>query len=197
MILEGVVTTTNPDNTINVAPMGPVVDAALLFFELQPFDDSTTYQNLVRTRCGALHVTDDVLLIARAVTDALPDSLETSTCSKIAGRYLNNACRVYEFQVDLIDDSQPRAIVKCRTVNKLFLREFFGFNRGKHAVLEAAILATRVNFLPLAEIQHQFDRLRKIVEKTGGRHERDAFQLLEEYIGQPGDAGRPGAKSPT
>ena len=31
-------------------------------------------------------------------------------------------------------------------------REFFGFNRAKHAVLEAAILATRVELLPADEI---------------------------------------------
>ena len=27
------------------------------------------------------------------------------------------------------------------------LRDFFGFNRAKHAVIEAAILATRIDFL--------------------------------------------------
>jgi hypothetical protein len=63
------------------------------------------------------------------------------------------------------------------------LREFFGFNRAKHAVLEAAILATRTDFLPAAEILSEFARLRVAVDKTGGPAERRAFELLQTVTG--------------
>jgi hypothetical protein len=61
-------------------------------------------------------------------------------------------------------------------------RDFFGFNRGKHAVVEAAILATRVALLPKDSILAEFDRLRILVEKTGGQPEHEALALLTDYV---------------
>ena len=67
MILEGIVTTLNDDATLNIAPMGPRVDAgvALARFELRPYRSSTTYYNLKKRGEGVFHVTDDVLLLAQ------------------------------------------------------------------------------------------------------------------------------------
>ena len=58
------------------------------------------------------------------------------------------------------------------------LREFFGFNRAKHAVVEAAILATRTAFLPREQIMAEYERLAVLVEKTGGERETEAFAFL-------------------
>jgi hypothetical protein len=65
------------------------------------------------------------------------------------------------------------------------LREFFGFCRAKHAVVEAAILATRLHLLPREEIDAEFRKLARIVEKTGGEQEREAFEFLEAYVETP------------
>ena len=62
------------------------------------------------------------------------------------------------------------------------MRDFWGFNRGKHAVLEAAILATRLDFLPAQEIEEQYIRLATIVNKAGGAKEKSAFQLLSNFV---------------
>lgn len=72
--------------------------------------------------------------------------------------------------------------MEARVVHSGRLRDFFGFNRAKHAVLEGAILATRTHLLPADEIRHEFDRLRVIVQKTAGAGEREAFELLENYV---------------
>ena len=48
------------------------------------------------------------------------------------------------------------------------LRDYFGLNRAKHAVVEAAILATRTAFLSADHIAAEFQRLAVLVEKTGG-----------------------------
>jgi uncharacterized protein len=61
-------------------------------------------------------------------------------------------------------------------------REFLGFNRARHAVLEAAILATRTRFLPPDEILGEYGRLAVIVEKTAGPNEHAAFDLLRDYV---------------
>ena len=65
------------------------------------------------------------------------------------------------------------------------LRDFFGFNRAKHAVVEAAILATRTAFLPAEQIADEFKRLAILVQKTGGPDEHAAFALLQEYVARP------------
>jgi hypothetical protein len=49
-------------------------------------------------------------------------------------------------------------------------------------VLEAAILATRIEFLPAAEIWSEMRRLAVIVGKTAGEQERRAFDFLHEYL---------------
>ena len=72
--------------------------------------------------------------------------------------------------------------MSARIVHAGTLRDFFGFNRAKHAVVEAAILATRVHLLPREEIQAELSRLRIPVEKTAGPREREAFALLEHHI---------------
>jgi hypothetical protein len=79
--------------------------------------------------------------------------------------------------------------LNCRTLVCNRIREFWGFNRAKHAVIEAAILATRLDFLPAAEIANQFARLQSVVEKTGGSQEHSAFDLLSQFVGH--ESGKP------
>ena len=62
------------------------------------------------------------------------------------------------------------------------MRPFFGFNRAKHAVLEAAILATRIGIVPAETIRREMARLAVIVQKTAGEQERRAFEFLRSHI---------------
>ena len=188
MILESVVTTRNPDGSINLSPMGPTVTAdatgniEMSRFELRPFNTSTTFANLKKNRCGILHITDDVELIARAATGKLETHPPLTPGHTVDCEAIADACRWYEFKVELIDETSPRISLICKTVHYQRQRDFFGFNRAKHAVLEAAILATRLDLLPAEEIAQQFQRLEIIVQKTGGRHEQNAFELLKNHV---------------
>jgi len=182
MILEGLITTLNPDGSVNLSPMGPIVDESMRELVLRPYQTSTTYRNLKRTGQGVLHVTDDVELLARAAVgkvDPLPAMLSARA---IEGKILANACRWYAFKVRSLDDSQERTTITAEVVDSGRIRDFFGFNRAKHAVVEAAILATRVKFLPPAEIEREFQRLAVPVEKTAGEAERRAFAFLKTYV---------------
>ncbi len=182
MILEGIVTTLGPAGEVNVAPMGPNVDSGMTRLELRPFRSSHTYANLAARGEGVFHVTDDVLLLARAAVGApgLPPPLFPAAA--VRGAVLRDACRYYEFRVFGRDERGERAVLDAEVVHSARLRDFFGFNRAKHAVVEAAILATRTAFLPAAEIAAEFRRLAPLVEKTGGDPERAAFALLEEHV---------------
>jgi hypothetical protein len=182
MILEAIVTSRNQDGTTNISPMGPTVSADMSRFELRPFNTSKTFANLKRTREGVLHITDDVELIARSAIGNLEKPPEMRPAQTVDCEVIASSCRLYEFQVEFIEESGPRVCLNCKTTAVQRNRDFFGFNRGKHAVLEAAILATRLDFLPIEEITQQYQRLATIVTKTGSSQEQKAFDLLEEFV---------------
>lgn len=182
MILEGLVTTVSASDEVNLAPMGPIVDESMSSLLLRPFQTSTTYQNLKRQGEGVFHVTDDVLLLARAAIGKVEPLPEMVDAEQVQGKILSGACRWYAFRVTLLDDSQERTHIEAEVVDRGTLREFFGFNRAKHAVLEAAILATRLHILDAEMIRSEFAKLAVIVEKTAGPQEREAMALLQKYV---------------
>lgn len=182
MILEALVTTLNIDGSVNIAPMGPQVDAEMRSFVLRPYQTSTTYQNLKRTGQGVLQVTDDVELLARAAIGGLSPPPEVTPAAGIEGLRLADCCRWYSFRARSLDDSQPRTTIVADVVERGHVRDFFGFNRAKHAVVEAAILATRLGLLPADEIRAEYQRLKILVDKTGGEQEQRAFQILQAHV---------------
>jgi hypothetical protein len=151
-------------------------------FLLRPFRTAQTYGNLKAHGQGVFHVTDDVLLLARAALGPLEPAPGLIPAQRVSGFILQDACRYYEFQVDTIDDREERSRIEVEVVHSGRLRDFFGFNRAKHAVVEAAILATRTDFLPLEEIASEFRKLAVIVDKTGGDQEKKAFTFLQEHV---------------
>ena len=80
------------------------------------------------------------------------------------------------------DTAGGRIRLRCRVRYAGTSGPFFGFNRAKHAVIEAAILATRTHLLSAASIERELSRLRPLVEKTAGPSEREAFGMLCRVI---------------
>ena len=186
MILEGLVTTVAPAGEVNVAPMGPHVPDdtdPLRQFVLKPFSTSQTCRNLLATGVGVLHVTDDVLLLAQAAVGTPEPFPALFPANRVRGFVLRDACRYAEFRVAAVQDGE-RPTFEVEVLHVGHLRDFFGFNRARHAVLEAAILATRTGLLPLEQIETEFARLAPLVEKTGGSRERQAFTFLRRYLEQ-------------
>ena len=189
-ILEGIVTTLSADGVLNVAPMGPTL--ALLSdgtpdwsrLTLRPFSSSRTYANLAATPSGVFHVVDDVLLLAKAAIGVVEAT--TTSSEFVPVPRLIDCCRWYEFEVTRRMGELPRETLHAEVRHAGTVRPFVGFHRARHAVLEAAILATRVGILDAAEISAELDRLRPLVEKTATRREREAWSLLEAHCRQDG-----------
>lgn len=182
LILEGLVSTTSADGKFHLSPMGPTVDREVKTLFLRPFSTSQTCQNLLAVPEGVFHVTDDAELLAQALIGRIDPNLATRPAKVINGVVVSNACRRFEFRVICHDDSEERAFLTCEIVHREEVRPFFGWNRAKHAVVEAAILASRVGILPADEIQSEMRRLEVIVGKTAGDQEFRAFALLKDYI---------------
>lgn len=178
MIVETIVTTLDEQGVINFAPMG--VEWGEETIVLKPFLETTTFRNLEQRRSAVVNLIDDVMLFAEgAIASPQYPSVPASV---IRGVVLESACSWRELEVEAIDATPPRSRIDARVVHSGFQREFVGFNRARHAVLEAAILATRTHLLPAEQIREEYARLQVIVDKTAGPREREAMDLLTRYV---------------
>jgi hypothetical protein len=182
ILVEGIVTTLDDDGSPHIAPMGPIVDHAFSRLLLRPFRTSVTYRNLKRGREGVFHVTDDVELMARAAVGQVIELPRLEPATAVKGVLLSDACRWYAFRVETLDDREDRTTIVANVVERGRFRDFLGFNRAKHAVIEAAILATRIDFVEAQYILNELERLSAPVMKTGSHAERNAFEFLQRYI---------------
>jgi hypothetical protein len=189
VILEGIVTTMSPDERVNIAPMGPHIGPTWERFVLRPFRTAQTYRNLKAHGEGVLHVTDDVLLLAKAALGPVEPVPALVAASRVHGFVLQDSCRYYEFRVLSLDDREDRTRIEAEVLHSARLRDFFGFNRAKHAVVEAAILATRTDFLPLDHIEAEYRKLAVLIDKTGGDQEHQAFALLRAHVARVAEKG--------
>jgi hypothetical protein len=178
MIIETILTSMNDNREVNCAPMG--VEWGEEIIVIKPYQETTTFHNLLATNTAVVNLTDNVLLFARSAI-ASP-VFPTRPATVVPNRVLQDVCSWRELQVEAIDTRQPRARITTRVVHRGFEREFLGYNRARHAVLEAAILATRTRFLPREQILSEFEHLQIIVDKTAGPQEHDAMNILTDYV---------------
>ena len=180
MIIETIVTTIDASGTVNIAPMGVEWTGGDEPPVLKPFLETTTYRNLVATRVAVVNLIDDVRVFARAAISN-PDYPVVPAVS-VRGVVLEAACSWRELSVRTVDSTPPRSRIETDVVHRGFTREFIGFNRARHAVLEAAIYATRVHMLARDFLEAELVRLQVIVDKTAGPAEQEAMALLSGYI---------------
>src|SRR4051812_25956542 len=140
-IIETVVTTINPDGTVNCGAMG--VEWGSERIVIKPFRGTRTLRNLRATGEAVVNLTDDILLFSEAALgDPHPP---TRAAVGVAGAVLEDACSWREVRVEAISDSGQRARVSTVVVGGGQGREFLGLNRARYAVLEASILASRAH----------------------------------------------------
>jgi uncharacterized protein len=177
-ILETVVTTINPDGSVNCAAMG--VEWGEHRIVIKPFRGTRTLRNLHATEAAVVHLTDDILLFSQAALgDPHPP---TRPAAGVEGAVLDDACSWREVRVEAIDDDEQRARVTTVVVAGGTGREFLGFSRASHAVLEASILASRARMLPADEIAAELRRLQVLVDKTAGPREREAMEYVMRHV---------------
>ncbi len=185
MIIEGLLTTADSNGYPHVAPMGPVVDEHLQSWQLRPFQTSQTFANLRRRPDCVFHVVDDVLAVVQAVLH-LP--LELPFRSLAEGAWLiESSCHWYHLRVTQWNTTDLRSEAMATVTQSGFLRPFWGWNRAKHAILEATILVTRLHLLDPKEVAEEFKRLENAVNKTAGSREQEAWKLLRKAVAEKFD----------
>ncbi len=180
MIIETIVTTLDANGVVNIAPMGVEWDGGDAAPVLKPFLETTTYRNVVATGVAVVNLIDDVGLFARAAISNPEHPVVPAVAVK--GVVLRDACSWRELTVRSVDSTPPRSRIETTVAHRGVRREFIGFNRARHAVLEAAIYATRVHLLARDFLESELARLQVIVDKTAGPVEHEAMALLTDYI---------------
>jgi uncharacterized protein len=178
VIIETIVTTVDVNGSINFAPMG--VEWGDEIIVLKPFLETTTFRNLSATGVAVVNLTDDAMLFAQGAISS--PQFPSVPATIVEGAVLEAACSWRELRVVTIDATPPRSRIEAQVVHRGTRREFIGFNRARHAVLEAAILATRTHLLPAEQIREEYARLQVMVDKTAGPREREAMDLLTQYV---------------
>jgi hypothetical protein len=177
-IIETVVTTINPDGSVNCGAMGVEWDEERIV--IKPYRGTRTLRNLRATGAAVVNVTDDILLFSQAALgDPHPP---TRPASNVEGAVLDDACSWREVRVEAIEDDEPRARVSTVVVGRGTGREPLGLNRARHAVLEASILASRARRLAPEDVRAELRRLQVLVDKTAGAREREAMDYVTRHV---------------
>ncbi len=186
MIQEVIITTQDVNGTPHIAPMGVHVEGDE--FIILPFRPSTTLDNILATETAVMSYCDDVRIFAGCLTGRKQWAL--TPCQTLKGSYIASALAHRELSVQRIEEDETRPKLFCQSVYQANHAAFQGFNRAQYAVIEAAILVSRLHMLPLDKIQAEIDYLRIGLEKTAGANELEAWGWLmakvEEYQQEQG-----------
>lgn len=178
MILETIVTTRDRENRPHIAPMGIHLDGADLI--ILPFRPSRTLDNLLATEVAVINACEDVRVFAGCLTgrrDWPVVPAERIDCPR-----LRDCLTHTEVALQRVEEDKVRPRLYCRLLHQMAHAPFRGFNRAQHAVLEAAILVSRLHLLPWEKIATELAIHRIAVEKTAGPREREAWDWLMERV---------------
>jgi hypothetical protein len=178
VIRESIVITTDADNRPHIAPLGLIEEPG--GFIAAPFTPSRTLDNLRARPFLTASVTDDVRVFAGALTGRRDWPLLPAV--KIAGFYLEGAHSHRELEVVDVSEDELRPRFHCRVAHEAAHAPAPGFNRAQAAVIEAAILASRLHMLPPEKIRAELAYLTIAISKTAGPCEQEAWGWLTEKI---------------
>lgn len=179
MIFETIVTTLNSDNSVHIAPMG-VQYASDRTIMIAPFIPSTTLDNLKQRLHAVVNMTDDVRIFAGCLTGRY--HWPTVAASTIPGQRLETALAHLELRVKEVQEDKLRPRFYCEILHQENHKSFRGFNRAQAAILETAILVSRLSMLPTEKVDTEIKYLEIAIDKTAGPNEREAWEWLLEKI---------------
>jgi hypothetical protein len=180
MIRECIVITQSRAGAVHIAPLGLIEEGDHLV--IAPFRPSLTLDNLRENPFAVANYTDDVLVFAGCLTGRR--EWPTKPATKVPGAVLEQALAHAELQVVAVAEDEQRPRFRCAVIHEENHRPFHGFNRAQAAVVEAAILVSRLHMLPPDKIEREIGYLQIAVDKTAGPGERQAWDWLKERIAE-------------
>jgi hypothetical protein len=177
-IVETILTTKSAGGEVHVAPLGLIADGDN--WVIAPFRPSRTLDNLRVIPFAVASHTDDVRVFAGCLTGR--KSWPTRPADKVDGAVLKDALSHWELQVESVREDDLRPRFSCWRVHVANHRPWEGFNRAQAAVLECAVLVSRLGMLPPEKIEAELKYLEIAISKTAGAREEEAWGWLMERI---------------
>lgn len=207
LIYETVVTTLSPAGEPHVAPMGVRYHGTRVV--LMPFRPSTTLANIEATGCAVLNLLTEVRVFAGCVTGRrdwptrpvdLPANLpmQGPVAAPAAPRFhgVRLAAALGHVALRLVEqtDDAQRPVLQLERLHEEQHAPFPGMNRAQAAVVEGAVLVSRLTMLPADKLAREMAYLQIAIDKTAGPAELEAWgwlqQAVAEHHARVGAAGR-------
>lgn len=177
MIIETIVTTRGQGRD-QIVPLGIRHQAD--FIVIAPFRPSITLEFLLRARCAVVNYTDDVRVFAGCLTGRY--TWPTVPADRVACNRLAQSLAHRELELERVEDDATRPRLYFRTVHQVTHAPFSGFNRAQAAVIEAAILVSRLGMLSEEKIDTEMNYLNIAISKTAGARELEAWGWLRAAV---------------
>jgi uncharacterized protein len=178
MIRETIVTTIDAAGDVHIAPLGLI--AAGRQWIIAPFQPSTTHDNLREVPFAVANYIDDVRIFAGCLTGRRDWPLVAN--ENFAVPRLLAALTHAELSVEHIEEHEQRPRFHCKVEKQVQHAPFEGMNRAKAAVLELAVLSSRLDILPREKVETEMTYLQIAIDKTAGEDELQAWSWLEEKV---------------
>jgi uncharacterized protein len=177
MIYETIVTTCSAQGEVHIAPFGVQWSNGKVV--ISPYKPSATLQNILDTRHAVLNLTDDVRIFAAAIAKKSPFATQ-----EIAPGYvrLQDCLTHHVLKLDELEEDEVRPRLTMTVVESALHGPFMGFNRAQAAVIELAVLVSRLHMLPIEKINQEMQYLQIAIDKTAGERELEAWQWLVDTI---------------
>lgn len=179
-IRETIVTTVSAEGRVHIAPLGIIAQDD--GWVIAPFRPSTTLENLAAVPFAIANYTDDMRIFAGCLTGRREwpvVAVKDCPVPRLEAALSHSVLQVASVQQD---EMRPRYF--CRIIAEATHAPFTGMNRAKAAVLELAILVSRLHMLPREKIDSELAYLTIAIEKTAGPNERQAWDWLMERVNE-------------
>jgi hypothetical protein len=177
-IFETVVTSVAPNGRMHVAPMGVRYRGDLVV--LMPFKPSTTLDNITASGVAVLNLVTDTRVFAGCVTGRR--EWPTLPADKIPGARLACALSHIELRLQERVEHEQRPLLHLARVHEASHAPFAGLNRAQAAVIEGAVLVSRLHMLAPEKIDAEMAYLQIAIDKTAGAGEHEAWAWLREAV---------------
>jgi len=178
LIIETVITTRSQAGEVHIAPLGLIREGEQ--WVVAPFSPSRTLENLRENPHAVANHTTDVRIYAGCLTGRR--NFKVQRAQKIDGAVLQDALTHWELSVERVEEDAQRPRFYCDVVYRVAHGAWGGYNRAQAAVIEAAVLVSRLNMLPREKIESEIDYLSIAISKTAGPVEQEAWGWLMEKV---------------
>ncbi len=178
MINETIITSVDTAGNPHTTPFGIRKEDGYII--ISPYKPSATLDNILATGFAVVNLTDDVRVFAGALCGRQAWSL--SPAEKVTGFRLSDCLAHQELKLAKVEHDDVRPKLYLKVVHEVQHLPFQGFNRAQAAVIELAVLVSRLTRLPMEKITQDIEYLKIAVEKTAGPREFEAWNWLIEAV---------------